>query len=64
VSRNNRLPMSKKMRTALAAASSFTRSIQTYLLAENAFWPHTREKQKSPDHRIEATGTDPSVVQS
>src|SRR5215813_2535424 len=47
VSRSNRLPTSKKMRIALAAASPFTRSIQPYLLAEKRFLTqHTRRKQK------------------
>jgi hypothetical protein len=41
-----------------------TRSIQTYLLAEKRFLAPHEKKTKSPDHRIEATGSDPSVVQS
>src|SRR5262249_5491144 len=48
VSRNNRLPTSKKMRTPLAAASPFTRSTPSYLLAKKRFLAPTREENKKP----------------
>ena len=49
VSRNNRFPTSKKMRTALAAVSLFTRSIQKHTSSrKKCFSAHTRAKTKTP----------------
>ena len=49
VSRNNRFPTNKKMRTALAAVSLFTRSIQKHTSSrKKCFSAHTREETKTP----------------